>query len=477
MPTSEFAAALSERIEFAVFIAYERWLRETAYTSDNPYDVLARLLPGLDDALGKAVAARGGWSALEPVAGLPADAARHLVNEMAAQVASAQVAALAPHVPGVTLLMQVLTDAVGRAVTVFVDDPDSWRLAMQPGERAPLATLSDATGAAGGDHHAGEDAPLPAAPVLPDEGGDSGGARIVHAIENTARAPEGLLAIRELWFAKAGSAGPGVDAFSTLLDAVLVKLGTDAAADAPADVSEAPAVAAPAGADAPLPASTAGHDAGAGLADQADASGQFGLKPSYAERLDALPGSASAVIHAWIDLLARANFYNVGPDGTVHHLSADEAGQVVDTLIQVLIGRAEQELSLPALPEGYQPRAQAGAAGTPAAAGSEVHPAAIADAALLPGGHDGADALSAAPPPGAGLGSGSLDFAALAGGTAPDHAPDPIPAAASPENHAAAGADGGPAAVIIDPSPDAPPPGPPHTLPEPTHPHADYLFT
>ena len=478
MPTSEFESALSERIEFAVFVAYEQWVREAVYGSYNPYDVLGRLLPGLNDALGAAVAARGGWGALEPVSGVAADAGKHLISEMAAQVVTAQVAALAPHVPGATLLTQVITDAVGRAVSVFVDDPESWRLAMHVGDRAPVAALTDAIRGAvpAGPDDAGGDS-LPAAPMPADEGGDYGAPRVLHAIESTARVQSDLLAIRELWFLKADASGFDLD-YATLAS-VLVKLssGTSSidllATPTPNEsASQGGAVTGSAG------------TAHTGTADQAagdELSAYGGLKQSYIDRLDALPDKVSAVIHVWIELLNKASFYHVESDGSIDRLSGAEAAQVVDTLIMVLIGRAELHLSLPTLPPGYDPTpATETAAATEAPATAETHPAAVAEAPASSEHHDTAAATDA--PAASGLGSGgSFNFGA--GATADSHADaavasDAGPAADPADTHLAAGADvQTPALIVTPPADQAPQHDQAPASTDPTHPHADYLFS
>jgi hypothetical protein len=129
MPASEFESALSERVDYAVFVAYETWAREVGYSAHNPYDVLARLLDGLPQALSAAVADRGGWTALDPTGGASSAATRHLVNEMATHVVTARIQADAAHTPEIGLLAGLIVDAVSGAVTVFLQEPGSFDLA------------------------------------------------------------------------------------------------------------------------------------------------------------------------------------------------------------------------------------------------------------------------------------------------------------------------------------------------------------
>jgi hypothetical protein len=142
MPASEFETALLERVEFSAYVAYEQWAQRVGYAAHNPYDVLARILPGLALSLSNAVAERGGWSAFEPGA-LNPSASRILIAEMISQVVAARVSAAAPDAPDGPLLARVLVDAVGGAVSVFVDDPESWRLAQAPQERAAIVSLGE----------------------------------------------------------------------------------------------------------------------------------------------------------------------------------------------------------------------------------------------------------------------------------------------------------------------------------------------
>jgi hypothetical protein len=151
MPASEFESALTERVDYAVFVAYDTWAREVGYNAHNPYDVLARLLNGLPQALSAAVAERGGWTALDPTGGANSAATRHLVSEMAAQVVSARIQSEAAQVPDIGLLTGLIVDAVSGAVTVFLREPGTFELAgvdaptgISLGERSAPAAVAEA---------------------------------------------------------------------------------------------------------------------------------------------------------------------------------------------------------------------------------------------------------------------------------------------------------------------------------------------
>lgn len=156
MPVGDFTAALTERVDYAVFVAYETWARETAYTAHNPYDVLARLLDGLPQALGAAMAERGGWVTLDPAGGTQNGDSRVLISEMAAQVMVARIQAEAADVPDIGLLTGLIVDAVSGAITLFIEQPGSFDLARaeeasnaplgsrtQPEAAAPASTVND----------------------------------------------------------------------------------------------------------------------------------------------------------------------------------------------------------------------------------------------------------------------------------------------------------------------------------------------
>ncbi len=171
MPVGDFTAALTERVDYAVFVAYETWARETAYTAHNPYDVLARLLDGLPQALNTAMAERGGWVTLDPAGGVPNGEHRQLISEMAAQVMVARIQAEAADVPDIGLLTGLIVDAVSGAITLFIEQPGSFDLARaEEASNAPLGariepqagTIMEATP----DHEseASELAALPEAP-------------------------------------------------------------------------------------------------------------------------------------------------------------------------------------------------------------------------------------------------------------------------------------------------------------------------
>lgn len=151
MPASEFESALSERVDYAVFVAYDTWAREVGYSSHNPYDVLARLLDGLPQAISAAIADRGGWTALDPTGGATSAAARHLVNEMATHVVTARIQAESAHTPDIGLLTGLIVDAVSGAVTVFLQEPGTFDLAgidapsgVSLGERSAPAAVAEA---------------------------------------------------------------------------------------------------------------------------------------------------------------------------------------------------------------------------------------------------------------------------------------------------------------------------------------------
>jgi hypothetical protein len=197
MPTSEFETALTERIEFAVFVAYEQWVRASNYESHNPYDLLARMLPGLVEEIAAAAARRGGWGAFDPTAGGPGGA---LIHEVAAQAVAARLGSLAPEAPEPTLLAQVVTEAVGRAVSGFVDDPDSWRLSLNPGEPRQTSLA---------DRSTRDPAGIDVLPVLPEEDGGEAAAPIATAAPQTAStaAPAAMDEAVEQWYVRLGSGG------------------------------------------------------------------------------------------------------------------------------------------------------------------------------------------------------------------------------------------------------------------------------
>lgn len=451
MPTSEFQTALSERIEFAVFVAYEQWVRASGYAAPNPYDVLARLLPGLPESLGAAVSARGGWGAFEPIGGMPADAARQLINEMASQVVSARVAALAPHAPDGNLLAQVIVDAVGRSVSVFIDDPESWRLALNPGERGQVAALGEPrAGPAGGDAGEGHaDQALPPAATPTDEGGDYGapGARVVQTIERVL--PGGEASIRpdlsqffslsDLWLLKTSGTVPARDVAVGAISDLLIDTGSGNALQGLLSRELIQAASA-------LGSSTAlddlSHGAGTGGTQATPvvpvstpgggSDTTAGHSPGRTGPTAGLPEPVALIIDRWIELLNKASFYRVAEDGSIQRLSEHEAQQVVDTLVSVLVRRAQLDLSLPALP-GTNPtdhdHPATPATSSPPAAMPD-HPA--TDTAGTPG-HD----------PASGLGSDTLHLPPPATPTS-----EPGDTVSGPVLHASA-----------DPAPDGPPAG------------------
>jgi hypothetical protein len=420
MPTSEFQTALTERIEFAVFVAYEQWVRASNYVSANPYDVLARLLPALPESLTQAASSRGGWGAFDPVNGLPTDEARILISEMAAQVAKARIAALAADAPEADQLATVIVDAINRSVTAFVEDPESWRLALNPGERAPLAALGEGAAVTSGE---GSDAEphgqLPPAPEMVEAGGDHGAAasRLVQVAESAGR-PEfqQRLAATDVWFGK--DAGNKVVAEATLdlsslmvdfdvapragnsslpegelLKEFLERVGVVESPSTP----ELPALPTDKPPDVPDPQ-------------------QQPIDPRYG-----LPSDVAAVIDKWFDLLSKAKFYRVQEDGSIYRLNEAEAQAIVDTLIDVLVRRAQLDLALPSLPESATPAHSAAAAPAqpPADAGSTPDTAAAAGL--------GSDTLQipSAPPA---ADSGETELASTVLLPAADPVPDAVPA-------------------------------------------------
>lgn len=179
MPVGDFTAALTERVDYAVFVAYETWARETAYTAHNPYDVLARLLDGLPQALSTAMAERGGWVTLDPAGGVGNGESRQLISEMAAQVMVARIQAEAADVPDIGLLTGLIVDAVSGAITLFIEQPGSFDLARaEEASNAPLGSRSqpeNPAAVAGSDLTESEADPaelaaLPDAPQTPGVG-------------------------------------------------------------------------------------------------------------------------------------------------------------------------------------------------------------------------------------------------------------------------------------------------------------------
>jgi hypothetical protein len=170
MPVGDFTAALTERVHYAVFLAYETWARETAYTAHNPYDVLARLLNGLPQALSTAMAERGGWVTLAaPAGGTQNGDSRVLINEMAGQVMAARIQAEAADVPDIGLLTGLIVDAVSGAITLFIEQPGSFDLARaEEASNAPLGTrtMQQATAEATANSEA-QPAELSALPEAP----------------------------------------------------------------------------------------------------------------------------------------------------------------------------------------------------------------------------------------------------------------------------------------------------------------------
>lgn len=422
MPTSEFQTALTERIEFAVFVAYEGWVRASGYASANPYDVLARVLPGLPESLQAAAAAHGGWGAFEPIGDIPADAARQLIGELASQVVSARIAALAPHAPDANLLTQVVADAVGRAVTVFVEDPESWRLALNPGEHGQVAALGEHPGGQpdgqpGTDTAPADAPPLPFSPA--DEGGDYGapGSRVVQTLERVQHGAEAsarpdlsqFFSLGDVWWVKTSGTLPSPNAMLAVLGTLMINAGSagtlksllldDIAAGPPGD--RGPGDGGLAVPDPLLPPPP-GHDANGGPAD-----GHGGITDGS----DPAGGGWEQfqhVIDRWIELLNKASFYRVDESGEVYHLNPQESAQVVETLVSVLVRRAELNLPLPPLPDEPRPTAhaasEAAAEATPAAI-ADTPPAAAADPAPVA-------VVEAAGQPDAALllGSGTLDL-------------------------------------------------------------------
>jgi hypothetical protein len=143
MPAGDFTAALTERVDYAVFVAYEAWAREVAYTAHNPYDVLARLLDGLPQALTTAMAERGGWVTLDPAGAPQAADTRQLISEMATQVMVARIQAEAADLPEIGLLTGLIVDAVSGAITLFIEQPGTFDLARAEASAAgPLGARS-----------------------------------------------------------------------------------------------------------------------------------------------------------------------------------------------------------------------------------------------------------------------------------------------------------------------------------------------
>jgi len=431
MPTSEFQTALTERIEFAVFVAYEGWVRASGYASANPYDVLARVLPGLPESLQSAVASHGGWAVFEPIGGIPTDAARQLIGEMASQVVSARIAALAPHAPDGNLLTQVVVDAIGRAVAVFIDDPESWRLALSPGERGQIAALGEHPIGQGHADSSAAEAPPPAQMQMTpaDEGGDYGapGTRVVQTLERVLNGSEAsgrpdlsqFFNLSEVWWVKTSGTLPVSNSAINALGSLLIDAGSSGLLKSLFD-DDAPVV--------------RGSPGGNGLADGTPAIPD----PPYAEpggdrphdsggvgsghgATAGLPEALAAIIDRWIELLNKANFYRVDEDGSIYRLNQQEAAQVGDTLISVLVRRAQLDLALPTLP-GEQPAGH----DTASASGMDTDTAATSETTT---GMPPAD-------PSSGLGSDTLHYppASPAPGSDPpptlvvhETPPDPVP--------------------------------------------------
>jgi hypothetical protein len=405
MPTSEFETALTERIEFAVFVAYEQWVRASNYVSVNPYDVLARLLPALPESLTQAAASRGGWGAFDPVNGLPTDEARLLISEMAAQVAKARIAAMAADAPQADQLATVIVDAINRSVTAFVEDPESWRLALGPGERAPVAALGEGVGGPSGE---GIDPPahdvVPPAPEMVDAGGDYGAStsRLVQTVESIGRAEFfQLLGVGDLWFIRgAGS--------QSLTEAARAMLGVRVEFNPIDDALGG------GGVPSPEPGRDAGEAGGGNSPDfpslpvDPPVGGNEPIDPRYG-----LPADVAAVIDQWFELLSKAKFYRVQEDGSIYRLNESEAQSIVETLIDVLVRRAQLDLALPVLPTHAEPTQAA--ASPPAQSPTDAAPA-----------HDN--------PAAAGLGSDTLQL------------PPALPAASSSETEVAV--------IVPDPTSD-----------------------
>lgn len=341
MQNSDFERALHERVEFAVFVAYEQWVQAAGYDSFNPYDLLARLLPGLPDALSRAVEARGGWAMLDPVSGLPATGAQLLVAQVVSHVVDQLVGAAAQHVHGQAVLAEQLAHAVGRAVNGFVGDPESWRLATiasPPGASAARAdTATDAIPAPAGPAvpapaPAGLSA-APAAAAAADAAGQSGSA--------ASGAPASAINEIETWLhsflASPGGAGGIVDA------SVGLRVASIGSFQAVADsMAVSPAVPAPAlsglfydiagdGLDTPI---AVGDSIGDPLAGDPGGHGD----------LFHFPSSLELAITHWIHLGRTATFFRAEAGGMVA-LSRQEAFEIVGRIVDTLVQNAELQMN------------------------------------------------------------------------------------------------------------------------------------
>jgi hypothetical protein len=342
MPLNDFETALTERIEFAVFIAYEQWVRATGYDSDNPYDKLARLLPGLPEDLLELAARRGGWGVFDPVTGLPGDELRQLIAELAGAAVAARIAVIDSETPVPGALAQAMAQAVGQAVGGFVGDPESWRLAHGGPGGQPTAIAALAPMAVPEAPLPLDEGPAPRAlppPVVEEDAreqdvaeaelrSDGFSATAERAADPAREADEGGPA-QDLVI-RAGSSsfqriGGGDDVFANLLvlnngtsmllgDTLLQQI-ENYAFNLP-EVPDLPALQGSGGGTAPTP----------------PVSDPFGD----------LPPAVVQNIERWIALLNSADFYRVDDDtGQVVKLTADEAREVVDTLIDLLIDRAQ----------------------------------------------------------------------------------------------------------------------------------------
>lgn len=318
MPASEFESALTERVDYAVFVAYETWAREVGYNAHNPYDVLARLLDGLPQALSAAVAERGGWTALDPTGGASGAATRHLVSEMAAQVVSARIQAEAAHTPEIGLLTGLIVDAVSGAVTVFLQEPGTFDLAgvdapngVSLGERSAPTAVAEAPALEPQSFIA---TPQPA----PD---DLSGLPLQNFITAT-----GSSSVRfdawESWLNDFNTLFGSSTQFQLVdpngeVDFYLIQRDTDPPPDLVAENPGAPGPSGPVG----LPG------------------------PSANDAIDQL-------VARWEAALADAAFYRV-ERGTVVRLSDAEAEDVIDALIARVVEQALQSMdgTAPAAPE------------------------------------------------------------------------------------------------------------------------------
>lgn len=365
MQSSDFERALHERVEFAVFVAYEQWAQASGYDSHNPYDLLARLLPGLPQALSNAVEARGGWGMLDPVGGLPSTGAQVLIAQAVGAVVDRMVGTMADGVHGQAVLAEQVAHAVGRAVNGFVGDPESWR----------LATIASPPGSTAARGDVATDAmPGPAAPTGPEATGaapaglSAAPAAAAAAAEAAASAgawetgaPASAINEIETWLhsflANPGSASGQVDSsvalhvasigsFQAVADAMTVSPGLPVTTpalgsffyDVAGDAVDSP---------------TAVEDTMASFRS-ADPSG---AAPGSAQAL-LFPSSLELAISHWLHLLETATFFRGGA-GQMFTLSQAEAHEVVVQVIDTLVRNAELQMNVAVGTSGWDAKADA----------------------------------------------------------------------------------------------------------------------